>query len=117
MFVLARTSNPDSHQVQQAVTADGGAVAQAVIDEVAAATAGRPTLGSIGLVVGATRTWPPGSTWAASTARCWRPGWVRRGRPRRTCDVFNGVDGLVLPSYSREVLRHGPDVGRSRIGR
>src|SRR5262249_54437658 len=53
-FVLALTSNPEGAQGQRALAGDGRAVAQTVVDEVAARNAGASPLGSLGLVVGAT---------------------------------------------------------------
>ncbi|HEX3336892.1 MAG TPA: orotidine-5'-phosphate decarboxylase, partial [Jatrophihabitans sp.] len=53
-FVLAATSNPEGPQVQQARTAAGVTVAQAVVDEVGERNAGSSPLGSLGVVAGAT---------------------------------------------------------------
>jgi orotidine-5'-phosphate decarboxylase len=114
IFVLAATSNPEGGQVQRATSADGRALAQLVIDEVAARNEGAGELGSFGVVVGATV----------------EPGMVRLddlngpvlapgiGAQGATADdvrqVFGAALPAVLPSVSREVLRRGPDVGALR---
>jgi orotidine-5'-phosphate decarboxylase len=54
VFVLARTSNPEGGEVQQAYGADGRSVAGTILDHVRAANADTQPLGSIGCVVGAT---------------------------------------------------------------
>ena len=54
VFVLALTSNPEGPQFQLARTADGRAIAQAVVDELAARNEDAHPLGSFGVVVGAT---------------------------------------------------------------
>jgi orotidine-5'-phosphate decarboxylase len=113
-FVLAATSNPEGPQVQHARTPDGRLVAQAVLDDVAARNAGAAGLGSVGVVAGATidagvlrfdglhgPILAPGVGAQGGTADD-----VRR--------VFGAAAGNVLPSVSREVLRHGPDASALR---
>jgi orotidine-5'-phosphate decarboxylase len=59
VFVLVRTSNPDSDELQALKLADGRTVAQAMADQVAsigAATVGACGLSSVGAVVGATKS-------------------------------------------------------------
>lgn len=112
VFVLARTSNPEGAQVQQARTADGRTVAQTVIDEVAACNATElgagARLGSIGVVVGATVA-------AGEVALGGLGGPVLApglGAQGATADDLRRALGdapLVLGSTSRDVLRAGPD--------
>ncbi|MCU1656016.1 MAG: orotidine-5-phosphate decarboxylase [Pseudonocardiales bacterium] len=114
VFVLALTSNPEGAQVQRARTADGRTVAQVVLDELADRNAGVLPLGSLGVVVGATvegadvdldklngPLLAPGIGAQGGTAAD-----IRR--------IFGAAQRNVLPSVSREVLRHGPDVGALR---
>jgi orotidine-5'-phosphate decarboxylase len=113
VFVLTRTSNPDGHQLQQAVTPDGRTVAQTVIDDVAAVNRGATPFGSIGLVVGATNK-AAGLDLSHLNGPVLAPGMGAQGATAADLDVFTGVDGLVLPSYSREILGHGPDIDNLR---
>lgn len=109
VFVLALTSNPEGSQVQQARAVDGRLVAQVVIDELAARNRSASPVGSLGAVVGATigdveidltelngPLLVPGVGTQGGTAED-----VRR--------IFGSATGNVVPSVSREVLRHGPD--------
>ena len=113
VFVLTRTSNPDSHQLQQAVTASGVSVAQTVVDAVAGANQGVSPLGSVGLVVGATRK-AAGLDLSRLNGPVLAPGLGAQGAAAEDLAVFINVDGMVLPSYSREVLEQGPDVDALR---
>ncbi|MFZ4574110.1 MAG: orotidine-5'-phosphate decarboxylase [Phycisphaerales bacterium] len=59
VFVLVRTSNPDSDELQAQVLADGRTVAQAMADQVAsigAAVRGACGMSAVGAVVGATKS-------------------------------------------------------------
>lgn len=107
IFVLARTSNPDGPTVQSAVHS-GRTVAQSVVDGAAAENAGLATLGGVGVVVGATG--PHGLDLSALNGPVLAPGLGAQGATVRDLDgVFADTPGLVLPSTSRAVLRHGPD--------
>jgi orotidine-5'-phosphate decarboxylase len=114
LFVLALTSNPEGPQVQRARTADGRSVAQAVIDDVAERNRGVAPLGSFGVVVGAT-VGDGQVDLAALNGPFLVPGVGAQGG---TADdvrrIFAGATRNVLPSVSREVLRHGPDVAALR---
>jgi orotidine-5'-phosphate decarboxylase len=100
--------------VQQAHTADRRSVAQAVIDDVAERNRGVAPLGSFGVVVGAT-VGDGGVDLAALNGPFLVPGVGAQGG---TADdvrrIFAGATRNVLPSVSREVLRHGPDIGALR---
>jgi orotidine-5'-phosphate decarboxylase len=113
VFVLARTSNPDSHQLQEAVTDSGVSVAQTVIDAAAAANQGAQPLGSVGVVVGATRK-AAGLDLSRLNGPVLAPGLGAQGATAEDLAVFASVDGLVLPSYSREVLAEGPGIDALR---
>ncbi|WP_375486850.1 orotidine-5'-phosphate decarboxylase [uncultured Jatrophihabitans sp.] len=113
-FVLALTSNPEARAFQSARVEDGRTVAQVVVDELAGRNAGATPLGSFGAVVGAT----VGSVDAGVTTSLAElngpilaPGVGAQGG---TADdvrrLFGDALPHVLPSVSREVLRHGPDV-------
>ena len=114
VFVLALTSNPEGPQVQHAVGVDETPVAQTIINELAERNGGVKPMGPFGVVVGATigdvdvdvsgLNGPylvPGIGAQGGTADD-----VRR--------IFGAARRNVLPSVSREVLRHGPDVGALR---
>lgn len=117
VFVLALTSNPEGHQVQHAVTADGRTVAAQVLGEVAARNAGVDGLGSVGAVVGATVDCPPDVTPATLDVGgpLLVPGFGAQGG---TVDdvrrIFGPAVRKVLPSSSREILGAGPDQSRLR---
>lgn len=109
VFVLALTSNPEGAQVQHARAADGRTVAQAVVDELSTRNAGAAPMGSLGVVVGATI--------GASVAELSGlngpflvPGiGAQGGTPDDVRRLFGDARRNVVPSVSREVLRHGPD--------
>lgn len=114
VFVLALTSNSEGVSVQRARGPDGRSVAQTVVDQAAVRNAGARPLGSVGLVVGATR----GRSELDLTALngpVLAPGLGAQGG---TVDALGAVFGStlrhVLPSSSRDVLRHGPDPVRLR---
>jgi orotidine-5'-phosphate decarboxylase len=109
LFVLARTSNPEGAQLQQARDDDGRTVAQAVLDDLAQRNAGAAPLGSLGVVVGATI----GSTdveLSKLNGPILVPGvGAQGGTPADVRRLFGDASPAVLPSVSREVLRSGPD--------
>jgi orotidine-5'-phosphate decarboxylase len=113
-FVLALTSNKEGAAVQRATGAAGHAVAQEIVDEAAARNAGASPLGHVGLVIGAT----VGRTeldLSALNGTILAPGFGAQGgtvADLRT--VFGDSLRHVLPSSSREILRHGPDVAALR---
>ncbi|MGN9914745.1 orotidine-5'-phosphate decarboxylase [Phytohabitans sp. LJ34] len=114
VFVLALTSNPEGPYVQHAVAADGRTVAQAVIDEISQLNRGAEPLGSFGLVVGAT-VGVTGHDLSGVGGPMLAPGLgAQGGTPDDLRRVFSGNVSAVLPSYSREVLKHGPDTAALR---
>ena len=113
-FVLARTSNKEGGQIQDARLADGRTVAQAVVDDLAARNAGAEPLGSLGVVVGATVD-PDDCTVSELNGPVLAPGiGAQGGTAADVRRIFGASARSVLPSASREVLRHGPDIGALR---
>jgi orotidine-5'-phosphate decarboxylase len=110
LFVLGMTSNPEGAEVQSAVGADGRTVAATVLDHLAHLNAGVSPLGSFGAVVGAT----VGSVTydlSALNGPLLAPGFgAQGGTPDDLRRVFGPALPQVLPSTSRELLRHGPDL-------
>jgi orotidine-5'-phosphate decarboxylase len=114
VFVLALTSNPEAPQLQHVLGRDGRSVAQVVADEVAHRNAGATPFGSLGLVVGATIGTPVADL-SAVNGPFLVPGIGAQGG---TADdvrrIFGASLRAVVPSVSREVLRHGADPGALR---
>lgn len=113
-FVLALTSNPEGPQIQRAGTQAGVQVAQTVVDELAARNGAADPVGSLGVVVGAT-IGAAGIDLAKLNGPFLVPGIGAQGG---TADdvrrIFGAATRFVLPSVSREVLQHGPDVAALR---
>ncbi|MFI9101379.1 orotidine-5'-phosphate decarboxylase [Streptomyces fildesensis] len=113
VFVLALTSNPEGAEVQRATAADGRSLAQVMLDHIAAENAGERPLGSVGAVVGATL----GEAGADLDVNgpLLAPGIGAQGAtPAGLPALFGSAVGNVLPSVSRDVLRHGPDAAGLR---
>jgi orotidine-5'-phosphate decarboxylase len=107
VFVLALTSNPEGPEVQQAGAAGGGTVAGSVLAQIAARNDDAEPMGSVGAVVGATI----GDTHEDLDVNgpLLVPGLGAQGG---TVDdvrrIFAGVQHLVVPTTSRDVLAAGP---------
>ncbi|GAB3442549.1 orotidine-5'-phosphate decarboxylase [Actinophytocola sediminis] len=113
VFVLALTSNPEGASVQRAVSGER-TVAQSIVDEAAARNAGGSPLGPVGLVIGAT-VGDHGLDLSAHHGAFLAPGFGAQGgtvADLRT--VFGQNLRHVLPSTSRAVLQHGPEVASLR---
>ena len=109
LFVLALTSNPEGPQFQLARAEDGRAVAQVVIDELADRNRGARPLGSFGVVVGAT-IGEVRVEMSDLNGPFLVPGiGAQGGGAADVRRIFGNAARAVLPSASREVLRHGPD--------
>ena len=109
VFVLARTSNPEAGVVQRARTAGGRSVAQHVVDEISQLNEGAGGLGSFGVVVGATVR-ADELDLSRLGGPVLLPGLGAQGATAADLPALVGsVPVTVLPSYSREVLRAGPD--------
>ncbi|MGH3878530.1 MAG: orotidine-5'-phosphate decarboxylase [Actinophytocola sp.] len=109
VFVLALTSNPEGAAVQRATGAAGRSVAQDIVDAAADRNAGASPLGPVGLVIGAT----VGRTdldLDRLNGTILAPGFGAQGATLADLrTVFGASLRHVLPSSSREILRHGPD--------
>ncbi|MDF6041267.1 orotidine-5'-phosphate decarboxylase [Streptomyces sp. JH14] len=113
VFVLGLTSNPEGAEVQRATSADGRSLAQLMLDHVAAENEGAAPLGSVGAVIGATLG--DAGVNLAVNGPLLAPGIGAQGAtPADLPGVFGAAVGNVLPSVSRGVLRHGPDVSGLR---
>jgi orotidine-5'-phosphate decarboxylase len=111
VIVVVRSSNPEGRALQQAVTAEGVSVEDALLAEIAALN-GSPDVpaGTVGAVIGATL---PRSEFPLDQLRgvILAPGLGAQGAgPADVAARFAGcAPGSVLPSSSRGLLRHGPD--------
>jgi orotidine-5'-phosphate decarboxylase len=113
-FVLALTSNPDGRQVQHARTDDGRPVAQVVLDELAQRNAGAEPFGSLGVVVGATVGGGDVDLTKLNAAFLVPGVGAQGGTAADVRRIFGDALPAVLPSVSRDVLRHGPEVAGLR---
>ncbi|MCQ6556488.1 orotidine-5'-phosphate decarboxylase [Streptomyces sp. C10-9-1] len=113
VFVLALTSNPEGAEVQRATGAGGAPLAQVMLDHMAAENEGARPLGSVGAVVGATLG--DAGVDLDINGPLLAPGIGAQGAtPADLPGVFGPAVRNVLPSVSRGVLRHGPDVAGLR---
>jgi orotidine-5'-phosphate decarboxylase len=111
VLVVARSSNPEGRELQQAVTADGPAVEDMLLGEIAELN-GSPAIptGTVGAVVGATLE-PSAFALSQLGGVILAPGLGAQGAgPADIAARFAGCrPGSVLPSSSRGVLNEGPD--------
>lgn len=116
LFVLGLTSNPEGPEVQHATTASGETVAARMFAHLAALNQGAAPLGSFGAVVGATIGTVPDLGVGADlgfNGPILAPGLgAQGGTPADIRRIFGDLP--VLPSSSRGLLRHGPDVAALR---
>jgi orotidine-5'-phosphate decarboxylase len=113
VFVLALTSNPEGAEVQRSTAADGRSLAQVMLDHMTVENAGAQPLGSVGAVVGATLG--DAGVNLDINGPLLAPGIGAQGAtPADLPGVFGAAVGNVVPSVSRGVLRHGPDVAALR---
>ncbi|TQF07179.1 orotidine-5'-phosphate decarboxylase [Kitasatospora acidiphila] len=109
VFALALTSNPEGFEVQRATGPDGVSVAQQVLNRLAAENAGATPLGSFGAVVGATLA--DAGVDLAINGPLLAPGIGAQGATMADLPrVFGAAVPAVVPSVSRDVLKHGPSV-------
>lgn len=111
LFVLALTSNKEGPEVQHARTESGATVAGAMLGHVRRLNAEAQPMGSFGAVVGATI----GETGEALDigGPLLVPGYgAQGGSVADIARIFGPAARYALPSSSRGLLRHGPDVAR-----
>ena len=110
LFALALTSNPEGASVQRAVGAEGRTVAQSILAQLAAENAGAEPLGSFGAVVGATLS-DVDEADLAINGPLLAPGVGAQGATMADIPrVFGAAARNVVPSVSRDVLKHGPSL-------
>ena len=119
VFVLAATSNPEASTLQRARVDDEESVAERVAHDVAARNIGAPgSLGSVGLVVGATvdrRAFGLTDIVLAGTPIL-APGFGAQGaEPGDLGRLFGYVASQVVASESRSILSAGPAGLAARI--
>ena len=117
MFVVVRSTNPGGHMPQNARLVDGRTVAEGLADEITTQNAsfgGSP--GPVGAVLGATL--PEGD--AGVVQRLPRslilvPGLGAQGAEMSDAvRKFATARGRVVPTLSRGILQHGPNITRLR---
>ncbi|MCW2800106.1 MAG: pyrF [Aeromicrobium sp.] len=108
VFVLALTSNKEGPEVQLARN-DDQTVAGGILSQLAALNAGAEPMGAFGAVVGATIG--EADEDLAINGPLLVPGFGAQGGTVADINrLFSGVMANVIPSTSRGVLAHGPDV-------
>jgi orotidine-5'-phosphate decarboxylase len=112
--VLARTSNPEAHSLQNALLANGKTVAQGIVDAAAEANENAEPYGDVGVVVGAT-IGAGELDLRALNGPVLAPGFGAQGATVEDLrKVFGASLRGVLPASSRDILKHGPDLGALR---
>ncbi len=115
VIVVARSSNPEGHVLQAAVTADGQDVADHILSGIARLNteAGTAPHGTVGAVVGGT-TRPGGFDLAGLGGPVLAPGFGAQGATATDYTRLYGTcpPGTVMASISRAILRAGPDPER-----
>jgi orotidine-5'-phosphate decarboxylase len=116
VIIVARSSNPEGRALQEATTAAGPSVEDALLADIAVWNK-KPGLpeGTVGAIIGATLA---PSTFALSQLGgiIVAPGLGAQGAgPADVARLFSGcAPGTVLPSSSRRLLEAGPDPVRLR---
>ena len=111
VLVVARSSNPEGRELQQAVTAAGAGVEDMLLAEIAELNASPDVpSGTVGAVIGATLE-PSAFALSQLGGVILAPGLGAQGAgPEDVAARFAGCPaGTVLPSSSRGLLRAGPD--------
>jgi orotidine-5'-phosphate decarboxylase len=110
VFVLAATSNDDGRVIQQATTPEGERVEDVVMETVAQMNHREGGLGSVGVVLGATRS-APRFDLTTLAGPYLVPGVGAQGAGATdVARLFERCEeGTVLASVSRDILRAGPE--------
>lgn len=117
VFVLGATSNPESAVIQRAVTDGGSTVAAAIARAVGQLNAG-PSLGSIGLVVGATVSFAESGIDVRDLANTpiLAPGFGEQGaRLDDLRAIYGSLSDQVIANVGRAMLDGGPTELVSRL--
>lgn len=115
VFVLAATSNDEGRSVQEALTRDHERVEDMVLRQVAERNRRDGRLGSLGVVIGATRA-APRFDLASLAGPYLVPGVGAQGAGAAdVARLFAGVEeGTVLVNVARDILSAGPERRRLR---
>ena len=112
VFVVVRSSNPEGRRLQEAATAGGASVEDALLAEIAGLNEKEgAVVGSIGAVVGATLS-PSSFALSQVGGPFLAPGVGAQGATAPdVAALFAGCGpGTVLPNVSRSILAEGPSV-------
>jgi orotidine-5'-phosphate decarboxylase len=112
LLVVTRSSNPEGRSVQAAVGGDHCSVEQRLLGDIRSLNAvlAPGELGPIGAVIGPTHL-EPSLDLVAPNALFLAPGVGYQGAtPEDVATVFAACPERVMPSASRSLLEHGPDV-------
>ena len=113
VFVLALTSNPEAADVQRATMAETS-IAQTIINEAATSNANASPMGSVGVVIGATLKRLDVDL-SQLNGPILAPGLGAQGATVGDIrSLFGPALRHVLPTSSRDVLKHGPDTSALR---
>lgn len=111
VFVLAATSNPEAFATQTAVRTTGASVAAGIVDEVEILNAGSASLGSVGVVIGATVNATDYGIRREALTRTpiLAPGFGEQGALLADARSLYGVTSSnIVVNVGRSVLRAGP---------
>lgn len=123
LFVLAATSNPEAREVQTAVRADGQSLAASMVSSANAWNAAEhatDTVGSVGVVLGATLNLADfgidTSVRATPALPVLAPGFGHQGANiEDVAKIFGGIGHAVLANESRSILAGGADGLAARV--
>jgi orotidine-5'-phosphate decarboxylase len=120
LFVLAATSNPEGSALQQARMPSGATVARSIVDEVNIWNAAHSatSLGSIGVVIGATLTLTDFDLDVSPNPAppVLAPGFGHQGASVPAMrSIYGALSSGVIVSESRSVLGAGPDGIRNAV--
>lgn len=110
VFVLSATSNPEGRQIQRARTADNVSVEGLILRSVADINAREDTLGSVGVVLGATRDRPEFDLPQLGGPYLVPGVGSQGGTPDQVARLFDRCPvGTVLVNVGRAILDAGPE--------
>lgn len=117
VFIVVRSTNPGGRSPQNALLEDGRTVAEDLADEITNQnTAFGESIGPVGAVLGATLPTDDASiVHRLPRSLILVPGLGAQGADMSdTVSKFGTARGRIVPTLSRGILRHGPDVTRLR---